>query len=303
MRKRYYLLLVSRDAEGQIRKIPIPLHYLYVFLAGALIGMFSITGIAGSYARMMAKVARFNELRTEKEALKTRYNHLEKVAQEKEIQVASLGSLAGEVSTLYGLKTEPVLKSAAQNDLTAEQFNESLDQLYALRNSALTGAATVGIELGTRRGLTMADWIRMAAAPTLWPVEGRVTGSFGERIDPFNGEGAFHTGVDISTSYGHAVIAPADGYVTYADFLNGYGRVVMLDHGQGLTTRYGHLSAFAVTAGQFIQRGDVIGYVGLSGRSTGPHLHYEVRIHDVPVNPHKYLRISIAQGDFVASGS
>ncbi len=303
MRKRYYLLLVSRDAEGQIRKIPIPLHYLYVFLAGALIGMFSITGLAGSYARMAAKVSRFNQLRTEKEALKTRYNHLEKVAQEKEIQVASLGSLADEVSTLYGLKTDPVLKSAAQNDLTNEQFNESLDQLYALRNSALTGAATVGIELGSRRGLTMADWVRMAAAPTLWPVEGRVTGSFGERIDPFNGEGAFHTGVDISTSYGSPVIAPADGYVTYADFLNGYGRVVMIDHGQGLSTRYGHLSAFAVVAGQFVQRGDILGYVGLSGRSTGPHLHYEVRIHDIPVNPHKYLRISIAQGDFVTSGS
>ncbi len=303
MRKRYYLLLVSRDAEGQIRKIPIPLHYLYVFLAGALIGMFSITGLAGSYARMVAKVARFNELRTEKEALKTRYNHLEQVAQEKEIQVASLGSLASEVSTLYGLRTEPVLKTASQNDLSDQQFTESLDQLYALRNSALNGAATIGIELGSRRGLTMADWVRMAAAPTLWPVEGRVTGSFGERIDPFNGEGAFHTGVDISTSYGHPIVAPADGYVTYADFLNGYGRCVMLDHGQGLSTRFGHMSAFSVVAGQFVHRGDIIGYVGLSGRSTGPHLHYEVRIHDVPVNPHKYLRISIAQGDFLTSGS
>jgi murein DD-endopeptidase MepM/ murein hydrolase activator NlpD len=297
------LLLVSRDAEGQIRKIPIPLHYLYVFLAGALIGMFSITGLAGSYARMVAKVARFNELRTEKEALKTRYNHLEQVAQEKEIQVASLGSLASEVSTLYGLRTEPVLKTASQNDLSDQQFTESLDQLYALRNSALNGAATIGIELGSRRGLTMADWVRMAAAPTLWPVEGRVTGSFGERIDPFNGEGAFHTGVDISTSYGHPIVAPADGYVTYADFLNGYGRCVMLDHGQGLSTRFGHMSAFSVVAGQFVHRGDIIGYVGLSGRSTGPHLHYEVRIHDVPVNPHKYLRISIAQGDFLTSGS
>ncbi len=301
MRKRYYVLLVARDGEGQLRKIPIPLHYIYVFLAGALIGMFSITGIAGSYARMVLKVARFNELRSEKEALKTRYTKLEQVAQEKEIQVASLGSLAGEVSALYGLKTNNILKSDS-SDFSTDQFTSSLDQLYALKNSALSGAATVGIELGGGHSATMADWVRMAAAPTLWPVEGRVTGSFGERIDPFNGEGAFHMGVDISTSYGHAVIAPADGYVIYVGPMSGYGRLIVVEHGQGISTRYGHLASFAVAVGQTVRRGDIIGYVGQSGRTTGPHLHYEVRIHDVPVNPHKYMRISVASLE-PASGS
>lgn len=302
MRKRYYVLLVARDGEGQLRKIPIPLHYIYVFLAGALIGMFTITGMAGSYARMLMKVARFNQLRTEKEALKTRYSKLEQVAQEKEIQVASLGSLAGEVSALYGLKTNRILKSDSP-DLSADQFSSSLDQLYALRSSALSGAATVGIELGGGRPATTADWLRMAAAPTMWPVEGPVTGSFGERIDPFNGEGAFHTGVDISTAYGQAVIAPADGVVVFAAPAVGYGRLVVLEHGHGISTRYGHLASFTIAIGQSVRRGDVIGYVGRSGRSTGPHLHYEVRIQDVPVNPHKYLRISVAQSVWAASGS
>ncbi len=301
MRKRYYVLLVARDGEGQLRKIPIPLHYIYVFLAGAIIGMMTITGIAGSYARMLMKVARFNQLRTEKEALKTRYSQLEQVAQEKEIQVASLGSLAGEVSALYGLKTNRILKSDSP-DLTPDQFTYSLDQLYALRTSALSGAATVGIELGNGHGATMADWLRMAAAPTMWPVEGRVTGSFGERIDPFNGEGAFHTGVDISTNYGQPVVAPADGVVVFVGQAGGYGRLVILDHGQGISTRYGHLSSYPVAVGQVVRRGAVIGYVGQSGRSTGPHLHYEVRIQDVPVNPHKYLRLNMA-GLVPASGS
>ncbi len=301
MRKRYYVLLVARDGEGQLRKIPIPLHYIYVFLAGALIGMFTITGMAGSYTRMLMKVARFNQLRTEKEALKTRYSKLEQVAQEKEIQVASLGSLAGEVSTLYGLKTNRILKSDSP-DLSADQFSSSLDQLYALRSSALSGAATVGIELGGGQSVTTADWLRMAAAPTMWPVEGPVTGSFGERIDPFNGEGAFHTGVDISTAYGQSVIAPADGVVVFAAENGGYGQLLILEHGHGITTRYGHLAGFATAVGQSVRRGDVIGYVGRSGRSTGPHLHYEVRIQDVPVNPHKYLRISVAQNFGVASG-
>ena len=215
--------------------------------------------------------------------------------------MASLGSLAGEVSTLYGLKTNRILKSDSP-DLSADQFSSSLDQLYALRSSALSGAATVGIELGGGQPVTTADWLRMAAAPTMWPVEGPVTGSFGERIDPFNGEGAFHTGVDISTAYGQSVIAPADGVVVFAAENGGYGQLLILEHGHGISTRYGHLAGFATAVGQSVRRGDVIGYVGRSGRSTGPHLHYEVRIQDVPVNPHKYLRISVAQNFGVASG-
>jgi len=303
LRKRYYIMLVARDGEGQLRKIPIPLHYLYVFLSGAVIGMLTITGMAGSYARMLWKVSHFNQLRSETVALKTQYNHLEKVAQEKEIQVASLGSLANEVSTMYGLKADSGLAAtSAHGQFSDEQLASSIGQLYALKSSALSGAATIGIAFGSR-GATVADWMRMAQAPTLWPGEGFVTCSFGERIDPFNGEGAFHSGVDIQSSYGHPVIAPADGVVAYADAMSGYGRMVILEHGQGISTRYGHLSGYAVTAGQTVHRGDTIGSVGMSRRSTGPHLHYEVRIHDAPVNPHKYLRTTFASMHSFAGGS
>jgi murein DD-endopeptidase MepM/ murein hydrolase activator NlpD len=155
-----------------------------------------------------------------------------------------------------------------------------------------------------RRNMTTADWLRLSSAPTLWPVEGRITGSFGERIDPFNGEGAFHRGVDISTDYGTRVLAPADGVVSFADFYSGYGRMIEIEHGHGYITRYGHLSAFAVHNGQSIHKGQVIGYVGLSGRSTGPHLHYEVRINNIPVNPHTYLRDTVfSAGTLTANGS
>src|SRR5512146_1500279 len=283
LRKRFYILFVARDAEGQLRKIPIPMHYMYVFLAGAVIGMMTVTGMLGSYARMLVKTARFNELRTEKDQLKKNYSKLEQVNKEKEIQVASLGSIAGEVSALYGLKTDNKLTPTVE-DVRPEQYAETLDQLYALRTSALAGVATAGIGLNRERMASLADWIRAAAAPTLWPVEGRITSSFGERIDPFNGEGAFHSGVDISSPFGHAIIAPADVVVTFADFMRGYGRLVMVDHGHGISTRYGHMSAFAVAVGQTIHRGDVIGYVGASGRVTSPHLHYEVRIIDTPMN-------------------
>lgn len=293
MRKRFYIMLVARNSEGELLKIPIPLHYLYVFIAGALIGMLTITGMAGSYARMLLKTQRYNQLRTEKDALKSRYTQLEQIAQENQLQAESLSSLAGEVSTLYGLKPDPVFQ---QDD----PASASIEQFYALKNTAMNGAAAVGIGMELTDA-TVRDWVRVASAPTIWPVEGRITSSFGQRTDPFNDEGAFHRGVDISSQYGTRVIAPADGVIRFADFMNGYGRAIVVDHGQGITTLYGHLSGFGVTSGQIVHRGDTLGYVGLSGRSTGPHLHYEVRIFNTPVNPYKYLRFTLTQQ--IASGA
>ena len=294
MRKRFYIMLVARNSEGELLKIPVPLHYLYVFIAGALIGMLVITGMAGSYTRMALKAQKYNQLRSEAAGLQKQYKQLEQIAQENELQTQSLSSLAGEVSSLYGLKADP----AFQDD---DPVSASVQQFYALQRTAMTGAASVGIGMGDLQNASTRDWMRLAAAPTLWPVQGRITGSFGERIDPFSGEGAFHRGVDISSDIGTRVIAPADGVVQYSDLMNGYGRTVLLEHGNGISTLYGHLSGFAVGPGQFVHRGDTVGYVGQSGRSTGPHLHYEVRIFNTPVNPHKYMRFTFTQQ--VASGS
>jgi murein DD-endopeptidase MepM/ murein hydrolase activator NlpD len=290
LRKRFYILLVSRDSQGELRKIPIPLHYLYVFLAGALIGMLTITGMAGSYARMLAKVASFNELRIQKEALKTQYSQLEEVTREREIQVASLGSLASEVAALYGLRTDKVLVEASRRGFQEDEVALSVDRLYDLRHTALTGAAAIGIGMGLTRNVTTADWMRAYSTPNLWPVQGRITGGFGERMDPFHGEGAFHSGVDISTEYGERILAPADGVVTFSGFQGGYGKIMVLQHANGISTRFGHMSSFAKRVGQTVRRGEVIGYVGTTGRTTGPHLHYEVRVHNAPVNPYRYLR-------------
>jgi len=303
LRKRFYILFVARDDDGQLRKIPIPVHYLYIFCVGAAIAFLSMTGIASSYARMLLKVNSYNQLRTEKEDLKNRYSRLEQVAKERDVQVASLGSLASEVSSLYGLKSDPVLVTVANEQIRASEVNSSMDQLYALKNSALIGATTTGLSLGLTKNATTADWLRANSAPNLWPVEGQVTGSFGERIDPFNGEGAFHMGVDIAALVGQPVLAPAEGTVEFADYMGGYGRAIVIEHGHGISTRYGHLSGFAVASGQHVRRGDIIGYVGLSGRSIGPHLHYEVRINDTPVNPYKYLRITVAHTGGFAAGS
>ena len=314
MRRRYYIIFVASEENGKLRKIPVPLHYAYVFVAAAVVGAFTITGMAGSYSRMLLKTASFNQIRSQHEALRKDYKQLEQVAQQKEVQAASLGSLASEVSALYGLKQSKLAKSAAtaaatpvpvdnNGDFTDAAYTASLDQLTNLRTTALSGRLSRAFEIGLSPSSPGGDWLNLADAPSLWPVVGPITSSFGEREDPFNGEGAFHAGIDISSTFGQPVRASADGIVLTAGMATGYGREIMVDHGNGIQTLYGHLSGFAVTSGEQVKRGQIIGYVGTSGRSTGPHLHYEVRIRNTPVNPHKYLRETMDQLASANTGS
>jgi murein DD-endopeptidase MepM/ murein hydrolase activator NlpD len=128
-----------------------------------------------------------------------------------------------------------------------------------------------------------------AATPSIWPTQGWLSGSFGGRSDPFTGEPGFHQGLDISTDKGQPVHATADGTVESAAYSGDYGNLVVLKHGFGLTTRYGHLSGFAVKPGEAVKRGDVIGYVGATGRATGYHLHYEILVNGKLINPLQLL--------------
>ncbi|MGA2634999.1 MAG: M23 family metallopeptidase [Terracidiphilus sp.] len=324
LRKRYYILFVARDDDGQIRKIPLPLRYAYGFVAAALVGAFTIVGLAGSYTRMLLKTESFNQVRQDRENLRKNFKQMAQIAHDRDVQVASLGALASEVTALYGLRqnklttARPAAASsvaeaptpstlALNDDVNQQQVKLTVDQFYDLRNQALSGRVSRALEGGLSPSF-VGDWTELADAPSLWPLEGRVTSSFGERLDPFNGEGAFHSGIDICAPYGTPVRAAGDGDVSGEQLGAGYGRGVMVNHGHDLVTVYGHLSAIAVLPGQHVVRGQVIGYVGESGRATGPHLHYEVRVHSVPVNPHKYLRTtydqiaSLDSSSFASSG-
>ncbi len=327
LKKRHYILFVTRDTDGSLRKVPVPLYYAYVFVAVAAIGLFSIVGLAGSYSRMLIKTSRFNDLRRDHDSLRKDYASLEKQEHEKDVQAASLGSLASEVSVLYGLTasklavpmsrisfnkkgakavdasiTAPPSAGTTAN-FTDESYFKSLDSFYALRNSAMSGMTTRGLSssIGAATGLGgisgFNDLDAGADAPSIWPVIGPITSSFGQREDPVlgNGEGEFHKGIDIGAPNGTPIIATADGVVRSAEMANGYGREVIIDHGHGVATLFGHMSGFAVMSGQSVRRGQVIGYVGHSGRTTGAHLHYEVRIGNTPINPHKFLRMTLAE--------
>jgi murein DD-endopeptidase MepM/ murein hydrolase activator NlpD len=129
----------------------------------------------------------------------------------------------------------------------------------------------------------------LASTPSSWPVLGWVTSEFGRRISPFGGDREFHKAIDIATRIGKPIQAPADGIVAEVAFQNDVGQMIRIDHGHGISTFYGHLSKAVVRAGATVHKGDRIGYVGNSGRSTGSHLHYAVMLNGVPVNPRKYL--------------
>jgi len=277
MKQQYFILVLAHSLHGRLRRIHIPHQVLYVVLALAMVGGFSIFGFVSSYARMAWKVANYNSLRQEADQLRARYQNLQKVVNQTNEQLASLEIFANEVSVAYGIKE----KLEGPSDIVSEgklvpTFSESLDEYNYLRSSNLSRSSYA------RR------W-HLNTKPSIWPVDGPLMSSFGQRSDPFSGEGAWHTGVDISARSGTSVRATADGVVTFADRFGGYGRLVVVDHGNGFETYYAHLSRIDVLEGQEIRQGEFLGAVGATGRVTAPHLHYEVRIHKAPVNPYRYL--------------
>ena len=174
-----------------------------------------------------------------------------------------------DADTAYGT----ALRSVALSSPT-ETFN-LLDDLLDMLDVQLANASD-----GVARQRAFA-----AATPINLPTDGLVSGRFGFRQDPFTGERAFHPAIDISTGYGQAVFATANGTVDSAERSGAYGNLIEIDHGFGLATRYGHLAKFATTAGSTVSRGDVIGYAGDTGRATGAHVHYEVWVNGRAMNP------------------
>jgi murein DD-endopeptidase MepM/ murein hydrolase activator NlpD len=129
----------------------------------------------------------------------------------------------------------------------------------------------------------------LASTPSIWPARGWVTSDFGQRLDPYTAERVTHGGMDIAAPHGKEVYAPSDGTVVFSGLEGGYGNVIVIDHGYGIKTRYGHLAKMLVKAGDRVKRGAHIAAVGNTGRSTGPHLHYEVRVNGLPQNPRKFI--------------
>jgi murein DD-endopeptidase MepM/ murein hydrolase activator NlpD len=288
MKPEAYTLFVASTRKGTFRKINVPVYMLHLLAVLAVVGGVTVLAAAGSYTRMLWKVGNYNALRRQQDTLKHNYEQLQSSAQNTNERLNSLQSLATEVAMTYGFmrfRQSPFGLDEARAGSGAD-FEHSVEEFNFLEKNASSAALPVG----SLRLLPTGGLGDLTSTPSLWPVIGHLTGSFGERMDPFSGEGAFHTGVDISSQYGDSVRVTGDGVVIEAGERAGYGRLVVVDHGYGVTTYYGHLSTLNVLVGEQLRRGDTIGNVGVSGRSTGPHVHYEVRINGAPVNPMRYLR-------------
>jgi murein DD-endopeptidase MepM/ murein hydrolase activator NlpD len=222
------------------------------------------------------------------------------------------GELAGQISSLQSALTE--LADQAELDPATRQ---ALSKLPAgIRTPAAGGGvslaasrpapapsevpdSTIGLlknllgalesELASVKTRVEDQQARARATPSIWPLAGWLSSGYGKRRDPFNGSPDFHSGLDIAADRGTPVRATADGKVESTGFSGNYGNAIVLDHGYGIGTRFGHLSKFAVRPGQPIRRGEIVGYVGSTGRATSPHLHYEILLNGQPINPLRLL--------------
>lgn len=255
------------------------------FLALTLLFVVACGSLAAGIGLWMkeSKSTQYAQLRADFDHLRARYQHLQTLSHQHNEQIASLQSLASEVSVAYGI-TQPELGndglSLAYSDVQPT-VKETLAEYNFLKSASFSSIYQHSAY----------KW-QIHSTPHLWPVRGVITSGFGGRSDPFNGEGAFHTGIDLAVVKGTPVHTTADGVVTTASWHTGYGKLVVVDHGNGFQTYYGHLSKILVIPGEEVRLGQVIALSGSTGRSTGPHVHYEVRLHGTPVNPHRYMEKS-----------
>jgi murein DD-endopeptidase MepM/ murein hydrolase activator NlpD len=290
MRARRYTFVIANRQTGAVRRLTMSLWPTL----GAVAGLFALPVLIGLGARWSA-TATIVDLQTTNATLQV----------ENASYREATGQLTGQISALQSAVDQ--LGERAAVDPNASRAMDKLPAIVKSRAMggispmADAGRAAVAAGLGGGMASTDAalgmlsellgaignrlDSVRdsverrhalAAATPSVWPVAGWLSSSYGTRKDPFTNGRDFHPGLDISADYGQPVVATGDATVGSAGQNGAYGNMVMLDHGFGIVTKYGHLSRLAVSGGQQVKRGDVIGYVGSTGRSTGSHLHYEI---------------------------
>lgn len=297
MPQKRFSILISDRSTGRVRQFTVGTRAISVSLLS--LGLVSSVLLAGARNRTAAELA---QLRTQTSALQ----------EENESFRAATGELTSQIASLQGLLTDIGEKASLD-----QQTVSAINRLPAMvRNRAMGGSqqqeaartllsmmntpdSTFGVlrtlldSLESRLQTVHGDVQRVEAlaraTPSIWPAVGWLTDGFGTRTDPFHGRTAFHEGLDIAADKGSPVYASASGTVRSAGWGGDFGNLVVLSHEFGLTTRYAHLSKITVKAGDSVQRGDIVGHIGATGRASGPHLHYEVWSSGQPLNPLKFL--------------
>ena len=281
MGRKYNTIIFVPHARAKFRKLKVASSALWA--AGAALGALLVLAIVFGTLffvsirrdrRYRATLAENARLKTSAEKMTTRLTDLSRQLDDFEERTRKLAIVAGLPALADNGRggTGGALSDASSGALDLQERGRSLDERLA----------------GLEKKLAQQNAL-LANTPSIEPVPGLITCGFGERSDPFTEEPAFHTGIDISSPRGHSIVASAGGTVVKAGWVNGYGRCVEVAHGLGLRTLYGHLDEIHVIEGQRVSRGEAIGVVGTTGRSTGPHLHYEVRLDNRAVNPLPYI--------------
>jgi len=285
--RRFYTVMIVPHEGGALRRLSVSMNFV-VSLAGVFLFCFvSSAFLAHFFLDGLYRPDPSEQARIEAERLGVENARIRSELQQLVVKMEDLTSRLEEYAQLQS-DWSPGLE--AMGGGTAEDTGDvGLDGDWRLvaraaQDKAEYWTATLEEQICDRSA-------ELRSLPTIWPVRGRVTSGFAMRRDPFDGSRQFHAGVDIAAPHGTEVICPGDGTVVEAGRSGGYGNMIRVDHGNGIETIYGHLRRIFVIPGQVVSRGNVIGEVGSTGRSTGPHLHYEVLENGRSVNPRgTYLR-------------
>jgi len=287
MDNRYSTIIFVPHARAKFRKLKVSHRLLFSLVSVLTSSLCLSTFFSVQYFTSLSQNYELSKLRRENKDLQTANEQFSKSVESLRTQLRTVEDRTRKLAIIAGISTldetaQGGVGGARPTDLGQNPYRDDLDKM-SLRSTRLNK------DLSVLEQQLVARNEMLSSTPSIAPVRGILTDGFGGRSDPFTGEQGTHNAVDISSAIGQAVRAPADGIVVKSEWANGYGNVIYISHGYGYSTRYGHLSAFNVKPGQHVKRGDVIGYVGSTGRSTGPHLHYEVRLNNNPVNPLEYI--------------
>jgi murein DD-endopeptidase MepM/ murein hydrolase activator NlpD len=291
LKKKFYTFIIASHAGSRLWRLCLPYPVILAIGLFASIGVITASVAAFHYGRMALRVMDYNRLLSENDSFRSEnHNYRIQTAQLGE-KIDFLETTARKLMIISGMNSERAVggvggysRESFRNPLpTSEGTLKSIDK-YTRNAAALEERyRTLGERLSDRA-------LVESLTPNIPPLRGYVTAGLGRREDPVNPSITdYHTGLDISAPYGSKVYAPADGTVIFAGAREGYGNIVVIDHKFGITTRYGHLSKMGVQVGQRVSRYDIVGYVGTTGRTTGPHLHFEILRFNRPLNPLRYI--------------
>lgn len=292
--KKIYTVTITQNDNARRRTVHIPHSYFYLLIVLLATILSGLVGGAVHYWKLSTKVADYANIVRENKEMRMENQNYRAVAQHVREKLSFLEIISKKLAITAGLESN---KAAANEKTTRPVSLTQAEPLQPQEEFRQMEETMTRLEINFRKvnEVYNEQMLLTAYTPSIWPVPGAPSRGFGANVDPWTGDFAHHSGIDIPTPYGQRVQASAAGVVVFSGYRGDYGHLVIIDHKFGLSTYYGHLMRASVRTGQTVRRHDVIGYVGSTGRSTGPHLHYEVRVNNSPVNPYKFLSDRMAK--------